>query len=71
MDDNPDMPADADGPEVRVFCSFQFVELQTWMGGVQLKVERSCFCSFLLVSRQSGEAIREGVRDSEFHLDPI
>jgi len=68
MDDDPDVSADPDRPEIRVFRFFQLVELQAWMSRIKLKVKCSRFDSFLLVTRQSGKAVSESVRDPKFHL---
>jgi len=54
MYDDPDIFADPDRPEIRVFRSCQFVKLQARMGGVQLEIECGCFDGFLLIARQSG-----------------
>jgi hypothetical protein len=67
MDDNSNVSANPDRPEVRVLGAFQLVKLQARMGGVQLEIERGGFDSFLLVTRQSGKAVCERVCDSEFH----
>src|SRR5713226_6546386 len=71
MDNDSQVTAHADRPEIRVFSSFQLVKLQSGTRGVQLKVERSSFCGFLLLAGQPRKTIREGVRYSEFHAHLI
>lgn len=70
MRDDPDIAADADGPETWVSRSIQLVELQTGLGWIQLKVEGCDLRRLLLVAGQLGETGGEGVGDAELHFMP-
>lgn len=67
MDDNPNVSVHSDRPEIRVFRSVQFVELQAWMGRIELKIESRGLDGFLFLARQSGKAVGERICNSEFH----
>ena len=43
------------------------MKAETRIRGVELKVERSCLNGFLFFAVQAGEAVGEGVGNSEVH----
>ena len=67
MHDQPDIPADPDGPEVPVSGAVNAVKRQPRRRRVQLQVEGGGLRGLLLVAGQLGKACREGVGDAEFH----
>ena len=67
MHDQADVAADAHRPEVLVPRVIQLVEAQSGIGRIDLKVERRGLDRLLLVARQAGEAVGEGVGDAEVH----
>jgi len=68
MDDEPEVAADADGPEVLVLGPVQLMEACASGGRVDLQVEGAGLDRFLLVTGQPSEAVGEGVRDQKFHV---
>jgi hypothetical protein len=64
----PNVEAHADRPEVGIFRLVNLVKLQRRMSRVQLEIEGRGLDSFLLVAAEPGEAVRERVGDTEFHL---
>jgi hypothetical protein len=67
MHDQPDVPVDPHRPERGVLRPLQLVELEPRMGWVQLEVERRGLDRLLLLPRQAGQAVGEGVGDPELH----
>lgn len=50
VNDEPQITADADGPEVRVFRRVQSIELHLRTGGVQLQIEGGRHRELLLIA---------------------
>ena len=71
MHDDSDVSTDANGPEIPVLCSVQFVEFKPRTGRVGLQVEGSRFYRLLLFIGQFGQAVGEGVGDEEVHWSEI
>ena len=67
VDDQPDVAADTDRPEVLVLCLVELVELHARVGRVHLQVKGRGLDGLLLLAGQSGEAVGKGVGDAEFH----
>ncbi len=67
VDDQPDVAADADRPEVLVLRLVELVKLMPGLAGLSCKIERRRLDGLLLVAGQAGEAVGEGVGDAEFH----
>lgn len=67
MDDHADITAGANGPESLIFRFFEFVELQTGVGGVELEIERGNFDGLLFIAGEAGKATGEGVSDAKLH----
>lgn len=67
MNDQPDIAADADRPEVRIPRLGEPVKLHRWVRRIKLEIERRRLHSLLLLASQPGEAIGKGVGDSEVH----
>ena len=67
MHDHSHIPADSDGPEIRISGSIQLVEPQPRLGRIYLKVESRGLHSLLLVTGQLGEAVSKCVGDAEVH----
>ena len=67
MDDDSDIFIDADRPEIRVLGLRQLVELQSRLRRIHLEVESRGLGSLLLSPGQFGEAIGEGIGNSEIH----
>lgn len=65
------LPTRTDQKFLFVLGAIQLVETHTGAGGVQLQVKRRRLDRFLLVARQSGKAVSEGVGNSEIHTSPL
>jgi hypothetical protein len=67
VNDQPDIAADPDRPEVFVLGLVELVELHAGIGRVHLQVKGRGLHGLLLVTGQSGEAVGKRVGDAEFH----
>jgi hypothetical protein len=67
VDDQPNVAADPHRPEVLVLRLLELVELHARGRRVDLEVERRRLDGLLLVARESGQAVGEGVGDAEVH----
>ncbi len=67
MDDQADVAADPYRPEVLIPRLVEFVKREAGVGRVDLQVERRGFDGLLLVAREAGETVGEGVGDAEVH----
>jgi len=67
VDDQANVAADAHRPEIPVLRLIEFVKAETRIGRIELEVERGGLNGLLLVACETGEAVREGVRDAELH----
>ncbi len=67
VDDQPDVAADANRPEVLVFGLFEFVKTHPGIRRIELQVERGRLDGLLLFASQSYETVGKGVCDTEFH----
>ena len=67
VDDQAQIEADARRPEVTVLRLIDAVHLGAGLGGVDLEIEGGGFNGFLLFGCEAGEAVGEGVGDSELH----
>ena len=69
MDDQADVAAGSNRPEVLVPSLVQLVKTQARIRWIHLQIEGSSFNGFLLVTAEFGEAIDEGVGDEEVQGD--
>ena len=67
MHDDPDVPTDADRPEIPISCPVKPVKFQPRSRRVGLEVEGGRFNRLLFFIGQLGEAVGEGVGDEEVH----
>jgi hypothetical protein len=67
MDDEPDVAADANRPEVPVPRLVEPMELHARVRRIHLQVERRRLDGLLLVARQPREAVGERVSDAKVH----
>ena len=67
VDDQPEVAADAGGPEVLVLRPLDLVQIQPRPSRVHLQVERGGLDRLLLLAGQLREAVGEGVGDAELH----
>ena len=67
VDDQADVAARPDGPEVRVLGLAQLVKAHARVGGVELEVEGGRLHRLLLLVGQLGQAVGEGIGDAEVH----
>lgn len=67
MDNEPDIRANTDGPEVLVLCRVERVEAHARIRRVDMEIEGGGLYGLLLVAGEAGEAIGEGVGDAELH----
>jgi hypothetical protein len=65
VDDQPQILVDAHRPEVPVPRPVQLVEVHSRAAGVQLEIKGRGLDGFLLLTRQPGEAVGEGVGNAE------
>jgi hypothetical protein len=68
VDDDPNVRADPDRPEVVVLRPVQAVEAEPRPRRIHLEVEYGRLDGLLLVPREAGEAVGEGVGDEEVHV---
>ena len=68
VDDQPDVAADANRPEVLVFGLFEFVKAHPGVRWIELQVERSRLDGLLLITSQPRETVGKSVCDTEFHV---
>ena len=71
VDDQADVGADPQGPEMGIAHLVQLVKLQAGLGGVYLEIERRGLHGLLLLIVQLCEAGGEGVGDAEVHYGLI
>jgi len=67
VDNQSNVAADANGPEVFILGLVEFVEAHPRVGGVELQVKSRRLNSFLLLASQTRETISEGVSNTEVH----
>jgi hypothetical protein len=67
VDDQADIAADPDRPEVLVPRRVQLVKTEARAGRVQLQVKRRGLDGLLLVAGQAGQTVGKGVGDAEVH----
>jgi hypothetical protein len=65
--DEPEIVVDANRPEVRVPRPVKLMKAQPWRGDINLKIECSILCSFLLLRSQPGQADPEAVGNTKKH----
>ena len=70
VDDQANIFADANRPEIRVARPVEPMKAQTRARQVQLKIKRRRLDRLLLRAVQPGEAGGEGIGDAEFHVAP-
>jgi len=70
VNDEPDVAADAKGPEIRIPGLVQLMELHARTGGIQLEVKGRRLDGLLLFVVQLCEAVGKGVGDTELHYTP-
>ena len=68
MNDQTNIAANSNRPEIFVFYLVELVETKSWTCRVQLQVERCGFDQLLFLAGESGEAISKSVGDEEFHI---
>src|SRR5207237_573854 len=69
VDNQTNIAANAHGPEVRILGLVELMKLQSRLGGIELQIKRRSLCSLLLIRGQTSEAVGEGIRDEEFHVE--
>lgn len=67
VDNDADVPAHPDRPEVLILRPVQLVEAHARTGGIQLKVEGGRLDCLLLLAGQFEQAIVKGAGESEVH----
>lgn len=67
MDDQSDVAAHANRPEILVPRLVELVKAHAGVSRVELQVERRGFSDLLFLPGQPGEAVGEGVGDEEVH----
>ena len=67
VDDQPQIAADTNGPEVRILRLAQPMELHPRAGRIHLQIKRRRLRKLLLLAGEPREAVGEGVGDSKVH----
>lgn len=67
MNDDAQVAAGTNRPEIRVLGAFDAVETETGMSGIDLEVEDGRLHGLLLLRSEVGQAAGEGVGDAEVH----
>ena len=67
VDDDSNVTAYPDGPEILVFCFIEFVETIAGIGRVDLEIEDRGFDGFLFLARQSGKTVCKGFPNAKVH----
>lgn len=69
VDDDADVAADTNGPEILVLRPVELVKLHARIGRIHLEVERRGLRSRLLVALELGEAVCEIIGNAEVHYN--